>query len=1733
MRYLAKRFSLPIIVLLSVSFAGAAVPRGYNARPCGFDMDRNGIIGEANDAHVGDGVTADPDGDGTNEDILYVDGYTGNDTTGDGSAGNPYKTIQKALDMADGSGDGAEDIIAIYGTFKEAVTLSDSGVAGYYVRDNFQFPNNPLMIIGWDKDNDGEYPPYDTDDEAVLDGNVSANLLDWAIQVSGKRSYIEIAHLEITNYGSGAWSSAGAMRLFNSGSELQSHIYVHDVEMSNINRAYGDKGTRIVLNWWGGPRSHVAIINNQVDEYGSYFVRGSPQSPSTKFRFQNLSLKMFGSGGTTSSDFTIGWKLWETHSNVEIIDNIIDANPRAYNAQNWNYAIAICQCARNYVVRNNEFIDCLYGVITQGDAGSNACRSRTVDDILIDRNIFRLTYDWPLTLPLAIDIRGGALTTATTENITITNNFIWSDNENDPNVGWYAGVNSQVGNDAGTQPGTVTIAGNTIWGLRENNNYTGPCFGIKISSNYTYKQQNFVIKNNIFNKMYSTGNNYNIEVNNHAPGNFVANGNVYDAKGAWEWDGIKYTSLSAWQAATGEDANSVTGYPLFVDAANGDLHLDANDTVAKGFGVDITSITDHDIDGDARVAATPMAGADVATPPATSLPAPWINADVGSPPSAGSADYADGNWTATGSGTIYNTADSFHFIYQPYNGDLSIVASVQDVNSAFNPWAAGGVMIRETLNADSKSAFMAVSHTAQGGLIYDYRRTTGGSTTETMVAGGEPQWVKLERIGGTIYGYHSNDGSSWTQVDAIAFNMTDSVYVGFAVAENDVGGPTEAQFQNLSANPIIPLYALTVNSGSGDGNYEANTIVNIVADAPGSEQSFDVWTGDTAYVADVNEPNTTVTMPATNVTVTATYVSDPNAPVTYTLTVNNGSGDGNYVEGTVVNISADGPGTGQVFDAWTGDTTNIAATSDPNTTITMPAADSQITATFVDDPNNVAPDRGYTARPCGFDMDRNGIIGEANDQHVGDGVTSDPDFDGTDEDILYVDGYTGNDTTGDGSAGNPYKTVQKALDMADGPGDGAEDIIAIYGTFKESLTIKDSGLEGYYVRDNFQFPNNPLMLIGWDKDNDGQYPPFDTDDEAVLNGDSSLALAISNPNGNHRLEIAHLTIKDYGVAGGGDRGAMKLRGAGSDQRHIYVHDVELLRICKGMPTSGGYIIFSLFSSGAKLHYFAITNTLFDEFGSFGFRGSGSGSGNYRFQNLTMKMYGVPGDTSWTGAPSGWKLWDENSHIEILDCIIDGNPSAFLPTGYTSGIAVCQGSQDWTIRNNELIDIKSGITLQPDAGDPHYRERPVTRIVIDRNIYRNTYAWQWSNSTQAVKLQSSYDPAPATTAVGEVTITNNFFSSTVPYMAIYSNAGNASATPAGTVTIAGNTIYGPSDYGAIWLTEGRAYPKDDFVVKNNIIANVGKSYKNINASYAPANWVANGNVYDADHPSFVWNGSNIASLAAWQAATGQDAGSKVGDPNFVNAASGDLHLAANDTVAKGFGVDITSITNHDIDGDARNASVPTAGADVVPPPADTDPPTIAAWVSSATHGRGVGEALLLIPDDGSFCEPRSSGISKLMVIFTEAMDPLNFTPTNVEIAGLDANGDPVNMIGVVIATTLITSDLIGEITFTPALPDYAKYIVRIVGATDVAGNTVAGDNDRIITALIGDASGDLRVNTADLSVIRGARTKRISSGSVDQIRADVSLDGRINVSDLSLIRARNGNNATAIADPAMP
>jgi beta-glucosidase len=72
------------------------------------------------------------------------------------------------------------------------------------------------------------------------------------------------------------------------------------------------------------------------------------------------------------------------------------------------------------------------------------------------------------------------------------------------------------------------------------------------------------------------------------------------------------------------------------------------------------------------------------------------------------------------------------------------------------------------------------------------------------------------------------------------------------------------------------------------------------------------------------------------------------APGTPTLTVNDGSGSGQNVAGTLVTVTADAPPPGQEFAGWSGDTQILANPSESTTTATMPSIDVTITATYAD-----------------------------------------------------------------------------------------------------------------------------------------------------------------------------------------------------------------------------------------------------------------------------------------------------------------------------------------------------------------------------------------------------------------------------------------------------------------------------------------------------------------------------------------------------------------------------------------------------------------------------------------------------------------------------------------------------------------------------------------------------------------------------------------------------------------
>ena len=105
-------------------------------------------------------------------------------------------------------------------------------------------------------------------------------------------------------------------------------------------------------------------------------------------------------------------------------------------------------------------------------------------------------------------------------------------------------------------------------------------------------------------------------------------------------------------------------------------------------------------------------------------PAPWTKEYVGAVGSPGSALYQSGTFTVNGAGAdVWNTADAFHYVYQPMDGDGTLVARVTGFENVY-PWSKSGVMIRNTLDASAPYVQVAPASSAKG-TSFQFRTAAG------------------------------------------------------------------------------------------------------------------------------------------------------------------------------------------------------------------------------------------------------------------------------------------------------------------------------------------------------------------------------------------------------------------------------------------------------------------------------------------------------------------------------------------------------------------------------------------------------------------------------------------------------------------------------------------------------------------------------------------------------------------------------------------------------------------------------------------------------------------------------------------------------------------------------------------------------------------------------------------------------------------------------------------------
>jgi len=241
------------------------------------------------------------------------------------------------------------------------------------------------------------------------------------------------------------------------------------------------------------------------------------------------------------------------------------------------------------------------------------------------------------------------------------------------------------------------------------------------------------------------------------------------------------------------------------------------------------------------------------------FPAPWQSADIGNPNPSSVSGYKNGTFGITTYGSdIYWSSDQFHYIYRPLSGNGEIIARVASASKP-HEWSKAGIMIRESLDANSKQVMLV--KTPWQGIANQYRVATGGESQnfnyDTLKAA---TWLKLVRNGNVITSSHSRDGVNWTTFNSVTVSMQQNVFVGLCAAGvNSFNDANKSTYDNVRINGTLvnftPTLSITSPANNAVFTAPAAFTVNVnAADADGTISKVEFYRGLTYLGNDLVAP---------------------------------------------------------------------------------------------------------------------------------------------------------------------------------------------------------------------------------------------------------------------------------------------------------------------------------------------------------------------------------------------------------------------------------------------------------------------------------------------------------------------------------------------------------------------------------------------------------------------------------------------------------------------------------------------------------------------------------------------------------------------------------------------------------------------------------------------------------------------------------------------------------------
>jgi TolB protein len=194
-------------------------------------------------------------------------------------------------------------------------------------------------------------------------------------------------------------------------------------------------------------------------------------------------------------------------------------------------------------------------------------------------------------------------------------------------------------------------------------------------------------------------------------------------------------------------------------------------------------------------------------------------------PGTASFDGAKKTYTVTGSGeNMWSTADAFQFVWKKMSGDVEISADVSFLNQGGNEHKKAVLILRQSLDADSVYADIALH--GNGLIALQYRDEKGAATHEiksavstmpaiTTTSAAEkaklsprfsaPMKFRIMRRGSDVYMSVGNSGeTAHYDGESIRVPLGGELYVGIGVCAHDKRAIEQATFSSVELKALAP-----------------------------------------------------------------------------------------------------------------------------------------------------------------------------------------------------------------------------------------------------------------------------------------------------------------------------------------------------------------------------------------------------------------------------------------------------------------------------------------------------------------------------------------------------------------------------------------------------------------------------------------------------------------------------------------------------------------------------------------------------------------------------------------------------------------------------------------------------------------------------------------------------------------------------------------------------------------